>query len=638
MYESYPTHPWTFNDLQEPDLKENWRDHVGLFKKKKKGISKGEQQSEIPSKESKDYKDLVTTSESDIMLEGPSRSTLSKLQDFRHSNITGYAMLVNTEGFRLSDSNTYKEAMDSPDAQLWKQSAKEEIKNLEEKHTWDIVPLPEGIKPITSRIIFKRKYDTDGKVSRHKARLVARGFQQEEGIDYNETFAAVVKASSYQILFTIAAILGWTAHQMDAKTAFLNSTLDKPVYIRPPQGMKLGTGQVLLVLRALYRLKQSSCAWYRTFKETMESWGWRISAYDPCVFIYDEDSIILQLHVDDMIILGKNRDKILKFKKQISQAFLTTDEGECSWYLGMHVEQQPGKIHLHQKNYVDQILTKYGFNDITPARTPLDRNIKLRKQEGHIAENNFRTEYQSKTGSLNFANNQTQPDISFATGYVAHYASNPNQSHMDAVNGIFAYLNTDRSRGICYSDKGGFQPRGFVDSDFAGYEDSRKSTTGWVFILAGGPVSWSSRRQQITADLTMNAEYVAAAEAAKEAIWIRGFINDLQIPGCNIESIPLNIDSNAALKLTHNPEFHAKSKHIDVKHHFIREKVESKEINTQRVSTKDNLTDILTKSLPGPTHDDLVRRLGMVTNTKKGDMWIGGRVEIGAPHTTDVVH
>jgi hypothetical protein len=342
----------------------------------------------------------------------------------------------------------------------------------------------------------------------------------------------------------------------------------------------------------------------------MQSWEWRISVYDPCVFINDNTRLILQLHVDDITVFGSNLQEILEFKDQLSKAFQITDEGECSWYLGMHVEQKPGEIRIHQKQYIDQILAKYGFENIAPAYTPVSG--KLTKQDNYIADPTFRQEYQSKVGSLNFAANQTRPDISFATGYVARYASNPNQSHMDAVNRIFAYLNNDRLKSIQYSGKHGFDLKGFVDSDFAGCEDSRRSTTGWVFTLAGGPISWASQRQRTVATSTLDAEYIAGAEAAKEAVWIRNFINDLRIPGLYVKSVPLYIDCNSALRLTHNPEFHSKSKHIDVKHHFIREKVEENTLTTERVNTKDNLADILTKALPRDTHKGLLTRMGLV--------------------------
>jgi hypothetical protein len=414
-------------------------------------------------------------------------------------------------------------------------------------------------------------------------------------------------------LLALAAILSWFVHQGDVKTAFLNSDLDKPVYMRAPKDIKLPRGFCLLLIKALYGLKQSPRAWYQKLRDTLISWGWRISAYDPCVFINDSTGLILEVHVDDINVMGKDIQAILDFKTQISRTFLMTDEGECSWYLGMHVEQKPGEIRIHQKQYIDQIVAKYGFSQAAPVKTPLDKGIKLAKENDYTAHPKFRTEYQSKVGSLNFASNQTRPDIAFATGYVARYASNPNQTHMSAVDRIFAYLKNDPGRAIVYSGKYGLQLKGFVDSDFAGCEDSRRSSTGWVFTLAGGPVSWSSQRQKTVATSTMDAEYIAAAEAAKEAVWIRNFINDLRIPGVHIDTVPLYIDNNSALKLTRNPEFHSRSKHIDVKHHFIREKVDEGVINTQRVETRDNLADVFTKALPRPTHEDLVNRLNLLS-------------------------
>lgn len=502
------------------------------------------------------------------------------------------------------------------------QSKEDELKSHEEKGTWKVVPLPEGVKPVTSRWVNTDKYGPDGQLIRHKSRLVARGFQQEEGIDYEETYASVVKPASTRILLALAAILSWRIHQGDVKTAFLNSNLDKPVYMRPPKDIKLPHGYCLMVIRALYGLRQSPRAWYQKLRSTLVNWGWRISAYDPCVFINGDTGLILEVHVDDINVMGKDLQMILDFKSQISQTFQMTDEGECSWYLGMHVEQKPGEVRIHQKKYIDEIVAKYGFRDAAPVKTPLEKEVKLHARHDGTAHPKFREEYQSKVGSLNFASNQTRPDIAFATGYVARYASNPNQTHMKAVNRIFTYLKDDPGKGIVYSGKHGLQLQGFVDSDFAGCEDSRRSTTGWVFTLAGGPISWSSQRQKTVATSTMDAEYIAGAEAAKEAVWIRNFINDLRIPGVHIDTVPLYIDNNSALKLTRNPEFHSRSKHIDVKHHFIREKVEEGVINTQRVETKDNLADVFTKALPKSTHEDLVNRLNLRSGGEiMGSFW-----------------
>ena len=215
---------------------------------------------------------------------------------------------------------------------------------------------------------------------------------------------------------------------------------------------------------------------------------------------------------------------------------------------------------------------------------------------------------------------------------MARYASNPDQTHMKAINRIFMFLKDDPGKGILYSGKHGLQLRGFVDSDFAGCEDSRKSTTGWVFTLAGGPVSWSSQRQKTVATSTMDAEYIAGAEAAKEAVWIRNFINDLRIPGVYIGTVPLYIDNNSALKLTRNPEFYSRSKHIDVKYYFIREKVDDGVIDTLRVETADNLADIFTKGLLKPTHTSFVDRLNCLSG---GD--VKRQVDVGAENSEAVI-
>jgi len=595
----------------------NWRRRGGLLERYAVEPYTIDDEERVVLKDN--YEEIVAAARARGRLTAPDATTetnrkceLAKRTDNQLPDTPKVAMMASNDQ-RLPDPATFTEAMKSNEAELWRQAIEEEKASLEEKHTWDIVPIPKEVKPITSKFVFKRKYGPDGTVNRHKARLVARGFQQEEGIDYEETFAAVVKPASYRILFAIAAILGWPIHQADVKTAFLNSTLPKPVHMRAPKGIGLPRGMCFLVLRAIYGLKQSPREWYQKFRETMQRWEWRISAYDPCVFIDDNTGLILQLHVDDMTIFGSNLQAILRFKAKLGETFRITDEGECSWYLGMHVEQNPGEIRIHQKQYIDQIVTKYGLSQAAPAKTPLDKDNKLAKQENYTAHPKFRTEYQSKVGSLNFASNQTRPDTAFATGYVARYASNPNQTHMDAVDRIFAYLKNDPGKGIVYSGKYGFQLKGFVDSDFAGCEDSRRSTTGWVFTLAGGPVSWSAQRQRDTAISTAHAEYNAATEAAKEAVWIRNFINDLRIPGVHVTSVPLYIDNNSALKLTRNPEFHSKSKHFDAKCHFIREKVEEGVINTQRVNTKDNLADVFTKALPRPTHEGLVNRLNLLS-------------------------
>lgn len=609
-YDSWMVRPFQIDELGQPIIREGYERYTGRKRNTTEeikgmiGRSRGGQSAskEDPKSQSEDMTDIDNEIDncSQNELQEPAKDRLKR---FKFA-LSAYSSRDVPQLMLVPDK--------SKDARYW-ESKQAELRSHEEKGTWRVVPLPTGIRPVTSRWVNTDKYGPDGHLLKHKSRLVARGFQQEEGVDYDETFASVVKPASTRILLALAAILHWRIHQGDIKTAFLNSDLERPVYMRPPKDIKLPHGFCLMVVRALYGLKQSPRAWYQKLRQTLIGWGWRVSAYDPCVFINDGNGLFLEVHVDDINVMGKDLKAILDVKTQISDAFPMTDEGECSWYLGMHVEQKPGQIRIHQKKYIDQIVAKYGFSGAAPTRTPLGKVIKVSTPDGYTAPPNFRKEYQSKVGSLNFAGNQTRPDIAFATGYVARYASNPSKKHMDVVDQIFTYLKYDPGKGITYSDKQGVQLSGFVDSDFAGCEDSRRSTTGWVFTLAGGPVSWSSQRQKTVATSTMDAEYIAGAEAAKEAVWIRNFINDLRIPGVHIENVPLYIDNNSALKLTRNPEFHSRSKHIDVKHHFIREKVDEGVIDTQRVGTSDNLADILTKALPKTSHEDLVTRLNLLS-------------------------
>lgn len=595
-YEEYFT--WAFDGTAGvPELRDNWEKFLGMTRG---DYLHWQNTGEFKCSTNLDKDTIDDPEATRERLDMLHESAKKKLKPF---NFTGLAAI-------LDDKCPY--TLDFSSEPKYAASKMAEFQSHLDKGTWTVERLPVGEKAITSRWVNTDKYNPDGTLARHKSRLVARGFQQEEGIDFEETFASVVKPTSTRILLAIACVKGWDVHTGDVQVAFLNSNLSKAVAVKPPKGVTLPKGYILMVIKALYGLKQSPRAWYRKFADTLRNWGWRVSAYDACVFINDITGLILEVHVDDINVMGADLQAVLDFKAQLSSEFKMTDGGKCSWYLGMHIDQEPGVTTIHQRKYIDDILAKYGFTNAAPASTPLDRT-KLRKAEDYEAPAKFKKDYQSKVGSLNFAANQTRVDIAFATGYVARYMSNPDQSHMDAVSRIFAYLQGDPGRGIKYMATYGIDPKVYIDSDHGGCEDSKRSTTGWVVTMAGAPVSWASQRQKTVATSTMDAEYVAAAEAAKEAVWVRGFVNDLRIPGVKIDKIPVFIDNNSALKLTKNPESHQKSKHIDIKHHFIREKVEEGVIDTKRVSTRDNIADILTKPLPRDVHAHQLEQMNIVS-------------------------
>jgi hypothetical protein len=507
------------------------------------------------------------------------------------------------------EPQTFAEALRDENAPLWIQGAMDELIAHIENGTWKQAELPKGRKALTARWVFKLKLNNEGKVSRFKARLVARGFQQKEGIDYQETFAPAVKSDSYRVLFAIAAALGWTVYQYDVKTAFLHGELTERIFMKAPDGVPILEGKVLELLKALYGLKQAPRAWYEKLRKALLDSGWRVMVSDPCVFVHDQKQMYMGVWVDDIFITGPSSEHLGRFKEELGTVFQLQDLGVCSYYLGMNVRQENDSITIDQAQYIQQMLESEKAQDIAPSKTPGNTQKPLKQELGEV-DPVFRTAYQSTVGKILYAANAVRPDIAFTAGYLARYMSNPNQTHMDAARRALAYLKETQYRGIRYK-KGNLNIHGYSDSDHGG-EDG-KSTSSYIFFIANGAVAWKSQKQKTVAMSTEAAEYIAAGEAAKQAIWMKNFINELNIKGCQIEQVPIYIDNNSALSLTKNPVFHAKTKHLDLRHHWIREKVnDTKELTTHRVATKENVADIGTKFLARDQHKYLLRKMNMI--------------------------
>jgi hypothetical protein len=509
---------------------------------------------------------------------------------------------------------TRRQALAGLEAFEWNAAIELEYDSMISNDTWEPAVLPEGRKALTVRWVFKRKLGPDNKVVRYKARIVVRGFQQIEGFDYTETFAGVVKDDSTRLLFAIAAALGWHVHQMDVETAFLNSELQEDIYVHAPEGYS-HHGRILRLRRALYGLKQAPRYWYKKFRSWLTTAGFKAVPQDECVFISAERRIIISLYVDDTNIFGPDLTLIAAFKAEISQAFKMTDSGPAAWYLGMQIDQSAEGISMHQAAYANQIISQHGFDSAVPAHTPLVPRLKLDKQEGQAVDS-VRKSYLSKTGALNWLAVKTRPDLAFPTSYVSRFNSNPGSEHDDAVSHIFRYVLGTPSMGLHYSRQNDNEPlilRGYVDSDWAGEKSSSLSTTGYVFTLAGSPVAWSSQRQKNVATSSTHAEYFAASEAAKQAYWLCGWMNEIAVLDSRIMQgvVPLHIDNESAVKLTKNPESHARTRHIDIRYHYIRELVEDGTIETIWIPGTENPADMFTKPLAAPPIEMICKKLGL---------------------------
>ena len=436
--------------------------------------------------------------------------------------------------------------------------------------------------------------------------MVAKGYAQKEGVDYNEVFSPVVKHSSIRILLALVAQLNLELAQLDVKTAFLHGDFKEEIYMTQPEGFKVAGKEnwVCKLNKSLYGLKQSPRQWYKRFDKFMQDQRYTRSKYDHCVYFHKLQNgsyVYLLLYVDDMLIAAKSQFEIDRLKAQLSKEFEMKDLGEAKKILGMEIsrDRQRGKLCLTQKQYLKKVLQHFGINDDSkPVSTPLAPHLKLSSQlspkTDEEREYMAKVPYANVVGSLMYAMVCTRSDISQAVSVVSRYMHDPGKGHWQAVKWILRYIKNTVDIGLVFEqDKSlGSCVVGYCDSDYAGDLDKRRSTTGYLFTLAKGPVSWKSTLQATVALSTTEAEYMAITEAVKEAIWLHGLLEEL---GVGQKHLMVHSDSQSAIHLAKNQVFHARTKHIDVRYHFVREILEEEEILLQKIRTEDNPADMLTK-------------------------------------------
>jgi hypothetical protein len=463
--------------------------------------------------------------------------------------------------------------MASDSAEGWREACQYEMDTLAKNGTWTLVDLPPGRKAVKSKWVFKRKAD-----GRLRARLVARGFTQIQGIDYDETFSPVARFESLRLLLALAALEDWEIHQMDVKSAFLNGLLEEEIYMEQPEGfVEPGQeGKVCLLAKAIYGLKQASRAWNIQFHGVLIEFGFTRTRSDAGVYVYQRrdggdkiDTIIIILYVDDITLLGNAIKDIKEIKIALANRYEMTDLGEIDSYLGVRITRDRSlkRLEIDQSRYISEIVDRFGMADANPARTPLPAGaeVHLIKYDGEATSREIK-DYQKLIGSLLYVQIGTRPDISFAVSRLAQYASNPSAQHMRLAKYVLAYLKGTADLRLRFEGDGDGL-HGYSDSSLGDQVDDYHSTSGYVFLLANAAISWSSRKQKTVAQSTTQAEYMALADAANQAVWYRNFLSEL---GYEIEDpIPLHGDNKGAVDLALNPVTGKRSKHIAIKHQVI---------------------------------------------------------------------
>ena len=498
------------------------------------------------------------------------------------------------------EPNTVEEALSSPEKELWKEAMTAEFQSLRANQVWDLVPYTDDRRIVNSKWVFKRKLGEYGQIDRYKARLVAQGCSQREGIDYDETFSPVVRFESVRTVIAFAVSKGMKIHQMDVKTAFLNGELNEEVFMSQPQGFveKGKESFVCCLRRSIYGLKQSPRCWNTALDSHMKSMKFVQTNGDPCLYVSSDGAVIVAVYVDDLMITGITEEKIQEVKRAIGGRFEVKDLGELHYFLAVKVVQDlnAGTVWLGQPTYAQNAVQQFNLENAKTRRTPLEASIKLTK--GDETSILFDQElYQSAVGKLLYLSTRTRPDIAYAVNTVAKFTAYPTEQHWKAVKHIFRYLAGTINFGLKYSKTEQAECIGFSDADWGGDTDDRKSTSGYLFKVTGGPVSWRSKKQSCVALSTAEAEYMSLTLATQEAIWINRLLGELKLQKEPLEPVTVYEDNQSAICMTKNPQFHGRSKHVDIKYHFVRDEVKKGTINIQYCRSENMIADMLTKSL-----------------------------------------
>ncbi|GJS69922.1 putative ribonuclease H-like domain-containing protein [Tanacetum coccineum] len=459
-------------------------------------------------------------------------------------------------------------------------------------------------------MVYRNKKDERGIVVRNKARLVAQGYTQEEGIDYDEVFAPVARIEAIRLFLAYASFMGLIVYQMDVKSAFLYGTIEDEVYVCQPPGFEdpQFSKKVYKVKKALYGLHQAPRAWYKTLSTHLLENGFRRGTIDKTLFIKKDrgDILLVQVYVDDIIFGSTKKSLCDEFEQIMHKRFQISSMRELTFFLGLQVQHKGDEIFISQDKNMADILKKFDFVTVKTASTPIETNKALVKDEE--AEDVDVHLYRLMIGSLMYLT-ASRPDIMFAVYDCARFQVTPKISHLHAVKRIFRYLKGQPKLGLWYPRDLPFDLEAFFDSDYASASLDRKSTTGGCQFLGKRLISWQCKKQTIVANSNTEAEYVAAANYYGQVLWIQNQMLDY---GFNLMNTKIYIDNESTICIVKNSVFHSKTKHIEIRHHFIRESHKKKLIQVIKIHTDHNVADILTKAFDVSRFNFLIASIGML--------------------------
>jgi hypothetical protein len=507
----------------------------------------------------------------------------------------------------------HKEAVESPEADRWAEAEQTELNSILKNDTYELVPRTGDMHVLGNKWVYRIKGgDT------YKARIVVKGYLQKEGVDFAEIFAPTAKHITLRTVLHLAAVHDWELEQIDFVTAFLNGDLEEEIYMEQIPGHEdpVHPTWVCKLKKALYGLKQAPRQWFAKLKDALTSMGFTQHAADSCLFMRSSGThvFLVVVYVDDLILAASNKKEVADFKKIMADKFAMKDLGALETYLGLKVtrDREAKTVSLSQSKYIDNMLEKFNLADAHPVATPLEPGHELTNPQ-HSGEKDPDVPYPQLVGTLMYIMVCTRPDICHALGLLTRFMAvgKHTASHWKGAQRVAKYLKGTKDFVLTL---GGSQSQleGYCDASWGDDHSTRHSTLGYCFSLGSGAISWRSKKSGSVAVSTTEAEYYAQAEAVKEGCWLR-----MLLEGLNEEQQQtiIRCDNSGAVKLAHNPVNHSRTKHIDITHHFLREKIAGKEVDLVQVSTKDNVADIFTKPLTKEGHQRLCSALGVTAPT-----------------------
>nr|KYP49734.1 Retrovirus-related Pol polyprotein from transposon TNT 1-94 [Cajanus cajan] len=481
---------------------------------------------------------------------------------------------------------------------------------MEVNNTWTVQPLPLGKKPISCKWLFKLKLNSDGSVAKHKARLVARGFTQQYGLDFQETFSPVAKITTLRVLLAVAASNRWHLAQLDVNNAFLNGTLAEEIYMQIPPGYstsntKTTTPLVCKLNRSIYGLKQASRSWFNKFSNTLISHGFTQSKYDYTLKGSKATFIAVLVYVDDIVLASPSSNMINGAKNMLQRQFKLKDLGDLKFFLGLELLKSREGIYLCQRHYTLAILEDCGMLACKPSAVPMEANLKLHTESGTKLLNPGI--YRRLIRRLSYLT-ISRLDICYAVHKLSQFVSNPHSDHMNAVNVLLRYLKNTAGQGILFKANSDTRLHAYVDVDWGSCIDSRRSTTGFCIFLGNSLISWKAKRQKTVSRSSAEAEYRSLASVASELVWLKNLLTDFQV---NTTHAAVYCDNKAAIHIAFNPTFHEKTKHLEIDLHFVREQVSRGMLKLFHVRKFHQLADVFTKALPRNVFLSILSKMGV---------------------------